>query len=319
MKNLLSKIFIRHLALLLIFSQNVICEANDFTFFNPIQLNSAFAGSGKTIRSTYSYTDQWSALPGSFLTNNFALDFNLEQLNSGVGFSTSLWKGGVASFQQNNFDLHYAYRLKIGDSTALCFGMRAGYLQNNFSDDYTFISDIVGGESPVLNSEQDGVLNLGAGIGLFSSNYWFGYAVNHLNQSELSSQKLNVQHQLHGSYLVNFTLNAFGTNHYCSLHPVFNLSYQTQNTQFDVGAYAVVDIVIFGAFYQLGSKGELQEKAYHNAPSFSIGFYEHNVVINYMLTIEPALGNSHQIGLFYEIDTVKRRLKNQNALFFPSM
>ncbi|HMC97515.1 MAG TPA: type IX secretion system membrane protein PorP/SprF, partial [Flavobacteriales bacterium] len=82
-----------------------------FTQFyaTPTYMSPAFAGTGLQSRFGLSVRDQWPAIPGAFVSANFAMDHNLSGLNSGVGLLITHDRAGSGALRSTSANVQYAY------------------------------------------------------------------------------------------------------------------------------------------------------------------------------------------------------------------
>ena len=108
-----------------------------FTQFyaNPIYLNPAYTGVTYEHRFIGNYRNQWLGLSKAYQTFSASYDYNLADVNSGIGFQ--LWRdvAGSSKFTTTSAGVSYAYHVKLDKFRELRGGMQFNYVSKTI--DYT--------------------------------------------------------------------------------------------------------------------------------------------------------------------------------------
>lgn len=129
------------------------------------------------------YRTQWTGIQGSPKTGNFFASIPLtNKLELGVNYVNDR----VGSRQQlatNTFNTDIAYKVQLNNDVNLSFGLKSGIknISLDFSDDNK--------DDPFLQNNDKTWLNLGAGMFLFSENYYAGISIPNLVQNSLNTLK----------------------------------------------------------------------------------------------------------------------------------
>ncbi|HRF79492.1 MAG TPA: PorP/SprF family type IX secretion system membrane protein, partial [Flavobacteriales bacterium] len=82
-------------------------------YATPTYVNPAFAGTGLQTRFGLVARDQWPAIPGAFVTANFAVDHNLSDLSSGIGLMVHHDRAGSGALRYTSVTGQYAYEIQL--------------------------------------------------------------------------------------------------------------------------------------------------------------------------------------------------------------
>src|SRR3954464_15671772 len=102
--------------ILTLFSTARLLHAQDPEFAQyyaaPLYLNPAFTGTASDHRFIANHRNQWPNITNGFVTSALSYDYNLEHLNSGLGFMVMTDKAGTANLKSTVFNFQYAYKVK---------------------------------------------------------------------------------------------------------------------------------------------------------------------------------------------------------------
>lgn len=237
----------------------------------PLYLNPAFTGSEFLPRVGFNYRNQWPGLDAQFTTFSAYFDTFLEDYNSGIGFLVMSDTEGAARLRSTTVAALYSYELRLGERVFFRPGFRASYMRREigFFDQLVFANNIsptdpFGGlinwpsDIPGLG-EPVNMLSLSAGGLFYTTNFWLGFAADHLNQPNQSFlndvSRLPAKFSLHGGYRISL-----GTGGYRSdfthtfkeryIVPTFNYKRQGPFEQLDVGAYLYAEPIVLGVWYR---------------------------------------------------------------------
>jgi len=170
-------------------------------FYNaPLQLNAAMAGIGRGPQFRLNYRNQWPGLGNIYTTYSASFDQYIPRLKSGIGSQLLTDNAGDGTLRTTGFTGYYSYRLRVKDKIFIKGGMEVGVHQLALDWNKLIFGDAIDpgtgpispGGTPFPSSEvipQDnskGYLNLGAGVLLYSPDYYIGLGLKNVNSPDIS-------------------------------------------------------------------------------------------------------------------------------------
>jgi type IX secretion system PorP/SprF family membrane protein len=242
------------LLVLLIFGLFDTSKAQDVYFsqfyLNPVYMNPAYSGTMKVPRAGVQYRDQWPGLEKAYTTYFASFDTYLPKISSGIGLLLFNDVQGNGLYTETSFKFSYSKEIQINKDWTMYGSISAGAQMNSlnfnrliFSDglDYDFGQTIPTSEAPPDNNNHI-FPDLGTGILIYNGQYFFGAAVDHLNQPNQAVYS-NYPNKILLKYTAHFEVNLpfFLAGHwrkFCKLNP--NVIIQSQGTEHNVtyGIYA---------------------------------------------------------------------------------
>ncbi len=308
---------------------SIILKAQDaqFTQFYaaPMYLNPAFTGVTYEHRFVANYRNQWPGIKRAYQTYMASYDYNMSDINSGLGITVMQYRAGTAGLTHTQFGINYAYHFKVSKLAEIRLGANLNYNMKRidfgklrFNDQITTGSSI---STEAANYEQLNFMDFAAGALLNSTEYWLGLSAKHLTQpnSSLTGDRvpLPLSLSLHGGY--RFIIEQKSKNdikRYIS--PAFNYRHQQKYDQLDIGVYYYHLPLNVGLWYR-GLPFKNYGPTYSSRESIAIlvGFdiTEYNLRIGYSydLTISKlGVANSlggHEVSLVYEIAKKKKKTR----------
>lgn len=288
-------------------------------------LNPAFTGLTYEHRFVANYRNQWPGVRKAYQTYMASYDYNLSDLNSGLGLNVMQDKAGTAGLTHTQVGLNYSYHFNISKFTEIRMGVNVNY--NNKRIDFTklrFNDQLVTGSSisnEASNYERLNYVDFAAGALLNSNEYWLGFSAKHLTQpnSSLIGDRvpLPLSLSLHGGY--RYIIEQKSKNDIRRyLSPAINYRHEQRYDQLDVGVYYYHVPLNVGVWYR-GLPLKRYAPTYTNMESIAllVGFdlteYHLRVGYSYDITISK-LGitnswGSHEISLVYEIYKKRKRTR----------
>ncbi len=286
----------------------------------PLYLNPAFAGTSIQSRASMIYRNQWPSLPKSFVSYNVAYDQYFSDINSGIGLLVSHDRAGTGGLSYTNIALQYAYEIKINRKfsvrPAINFGYGSTYLD---IDRLTFNDQLARGPEAGGTIDPDrsrfalepvGSADFGAGMLLFSDKFWFGAALDHINEPIQSltnrDSRLPKRMSIHSGFRIK--VNDLGA-HSRRQYVVPAIHYQAQGLfdQVDVGVYYEYDPLVLGLWYRgiPGFKTNDYGPLNQDAIAILVGYEVNNYRFGYSydLTISSLTAQSagaHEISIMVE-------------------
>lgn len=304
-------------------------NAQDFTFSqfyaNPLYLNPALAGTEYCPRITLNYRNQWPSLPGTFVAYSAAYDNYSEFLNGGYGIIVNYDRQGESGVSHLTASAMYAYRLRIGRDSDLNFALQAGYGQRAVNwNNVVLPSGMDGSQTPRPENfaEQVRYPDFAGGFVFgFDRKYFFGGAVHHLTQPDISffgdvSHNLEMKFTIHAG--ANFgEQDRFRRSYRPTLVVSPNLLYQQQGNfrHLNAGSYFTLEPLVAGLWFR---------HAFENTDAVIIlvGLQQDNYRIGYsydytVSQLGNAAGGAHEISFAWILDCQKKSRRPQ-AIKCPS-
>jgi len=172
------------LAFLLLISMKGIAQQDPgYTqyMYNPLTVNSAYAGSTETLEAVLIHRSQWVGIDGAPSTQSFTVHSPLANDKIGLGFSAV--NDNLGPSNELYLDANFSYTLMLSYSTRLALGVKAGarmlnvdWTKGRFYDD----SDVL------LNSNIDNKFSpsIGAGAYLYEEKWYVGASVPNFIRSD---------------------------------------------------------------------------------------------------------------------------------------
>jgi type IX secretion system PorP/SprF family membrane protein len=321
-----------HSFLAALFFLPLLAQDPQFTQFysSPLYLNPAFTGLTYEHRFALNARQQWPGIGSGYKTLMASYDYNLSDLNSGIGAYVLYDQAGSFNLSTLQFGLNYAYSIKVNKFSEIRAGISVAASQK-YTDNTRLVFN-----NQLANLQSTGGITSGSiqkanytdlGIGgLYNStNYWFGFAAKHINQPNTSLvgdvQPLPVSLSVHGGY--RYIISARGSGK-TKLEEFVSASvnYRRENKydQLDIGAYYFKNAINFGLWYR-GLPLKHYKAGYTNRESVAIliGFEtdkNFRVGLSYDITVSKlGLNNTYgasEIAIVYEI--AKKRKRNKRVL-----
>lgn len=314
---------IRNIALAagcLLLSYTSVAQDSQFTQFYaaPTYLNPAFAGTSIQSRLSANYRNQWPAIPGAWVSYNFAFDHYEPTINSGFGLIATHERAGAGALRSNTIGVQYAYELRVGRETYFRPALQFGYSNRNINfSDLTFGDQLIRNNDPLTLEENVfepiNFFDIAAGGLLYNPNYWLGVSVHHLNEPNESLYPETValvprKLSMHGGIRLKAGRNRMYRRSGKELLLAFNYRQQENFSQLDLGAYIELEPIVIGVWYRglpgLKSNGygylnhdAIALMAGYGTPNFRIG-YSYDITIS-QLGLGASAG-AHEISIVYE-------------------
>lgn len=285
-------------------------------YATPTYLNPAFAGTGLQTRLGLVVRDQWPAIPGQFVTANFAIDHNLSQLSSGLGLMVHHDQAGSGALRYTSITGQYAYEMELKRKVFLRPALQFGWV--NHAVDYsrlTFGDQLARGGTVGTYENMDGrsisYADMGGGLLFFTPKMWLGAAMHHLNrpnQSLLQNEaRIPMKFSMHGGYRMSVRTPVI-LQHPQSFVFAFNYKSQQKYDQLDFGVYFEREPFFMGLWYRGLPLMKRYEPGYANNDAIAVlvGTIIDDLRIGYSydVTVSRLAGHSggaHELTLGYEI------------------
>lgn len=290
----------------------------------PMYLNPAFTGLTYEHRFVANYRNQWPGISKTYQTYMASYDYNMSDINSGIGINVMQDRAGTAGLTHTQFGLNYSYHFKISKFSEIRLGANLSYNMKRLDfSKLKFNDQIATGSGKSIeeaNYEALNFMDFAAGALLNSTQYWLGFSAKHLTQpnSSLTGDRvpLPLSISLHGGYRFIIEQKSKQLKRYFS--PTFNYRHQQKYDQLDIGVYYYHLPLNVGIWYR-GLPFKKYAPTYTSSESIAIliGFdltdYNLRMGYSYDLTISKlGVSNSlgaHEVSLIYEIAKKKKRNK----------
>ena len=302
-------------------------------YASPMYLNPALAGTSGQHRLVGNFRDQWPSIPGSYISYSVSYDLNIEEANSGLGFSIQRDQAGSGGLSTTTIGGVYAYELKINRRLAfrpavgVNYGLRAiDVTKLKFGDQLLTGAN----QSFQSNSLSDnvGYVDINAGGILYGNEFWVGYSIFHINRPNNSllgeENFIDARHSIHVGYRLPVS-RTVKREIVRSLTVTANYKAQGKWDQIDLGAYYFVKPFVVGLWYR-GIPGlKAYEPGYQNNDAVVVlgGVHYNNFkfAYSYDITISKIYANTggaHEISVIYEyINPRKKRKRRRVKLACP--
>lgn len=297
-----------------------------FTQFyaSPMYLNPAFAGVTYEHRFVVNYRNQWPGISKAYQTYMASYDYNMSEINSGLGITVMQDKAGTAGLTNTQFGVNYAYHFKVSKFAEIRMGANLNYNMKRIDFNKLRFNDQIttgsGTSIEVENYEPLNFMDFAAGALLNSTEYWLGFSAKHLTEpnSSLTGDKvpLPLSISLHGGYRFIIEQKSKELKRYVS--PAFNYRHEQKYDQLDIGVYYYHLPLNVGLWYR-GLPFKKYAATYSNREAIAVlvGFdltdYNLRVGYSYDITVSKlGISNSkgaHELSLIYEIAQKKKRTK----------
>jgi len=285
-------------------------------YATPTYISPAFAGTGSQTRVGMVVRDQWPAIPGQFVTANFAIDHNLSELSSGLGLMVHHDRAGSGALRYTSVTGQYAYEIQLKRKVFLRPALQFGWVQH--AVDYsrlTFGDQLARGGTvgtyESMDGQSIGYADMGTGLLFFTPKLWLGAAMHHLNRPNqsllLNEAQVPMKFSMHGGYRISVRTPVIRKEPQSFVF-AFNYKAQGKYDQFDLGAYFELEPFFAGLWYRGLPLLKRYAPGYSNRDALAVlvGTIVNDVRIGYSydLTVSrlsTRTGGAHEITLGFEI------------------
>ena len=254
----------------------IVTQAQDPIFSQfyaaPLQINPAFAGNSFGPHVAINYRNQWPSIQsGAYTTYAASYDQYIDKANSGFGLMVLADDAGQGLIKTNRVSGLYAYRLQMDKNFFVKLGVEASFVQTRLDWDQLLFFDQIDpevgpvspGGTPFPTSEvrpdklSNSYLDLSAGMLVYSSRFYGGLSIKHLNTPDESI--LGINENLDNGLPLRFTAHAGaefkltpGNKRRPAAFISPNVLFMRQGDfgQLNVGAYGNNGFVFAGVWYR---------------------------------------------------------------------
>ncbi len=178
------------------YSQDV--EFSQF-LYNPVYLSPGMYGINGGPRIIFNYRNQWPAMQKAFETFSVSYDQHFDNIGGGVGFQILSDNQANGIIKTTLVSGGYNHMFRVNDKTGIRAGMNASFIQKRLDwsrlvfydqfDQSTTLPTATGTLEQIPDFKSKGVLDIGAGLVVYSKNIYGGISAKHLNQPNESYYK----------------------------------------------------------------------------------------------------------------------------------
>lgn len=301
----------------------------------PLYLNPAFTGTASDHRFIANHRNQWPNITNGYVTYAFSYDYNLENLNSGIGALIVVDKAGTAGLKSTAFNFQYAYRMHLADKWVFSSGLNFGVASRNidfnkliFSDQLDLDSDGNLPPSPEYNNiNSTTYFDFGVGGLLYSRKIWFGFSASHLNEPNRSlmdeDASIPIKTTLHGGIRIPLYHGLMKRDRVAAIAPSFVYKHQGRFDQLDIGTYFLYEPIVIGLWYRgIPIVQNVKDNISQDAVVVILGFQLTKVELSYSydLTVSelgPIAGGAHEISVKYNLNIDNPAKSKKKERFIP--
>jgi len=307
-------------------------------YASPLYLNPALAGATDRSRMGINYRNQWPSLAYSFTTVSAYLDYFSKAYESGVGVIVNQHKESFLGFSSTEIGAVYSYKLIIAEGVVFRMGTQLSYFQKNVN----FEGLVFGNQIDIDNGQVIGpsgevfdrgarvnFLSASAGGMLYTSKFWLGAAVHHINEPNQSlvgdESRLSRKYSLHAGYKMPFSkgrrLRTVALQ-YQERSATFAVNYKNQGgfNQLDAGVQLYFQPLVIGVWYR-GIPIQSVNKVVKNESIIFLMGLELNADVafgySYDFTVSKLVGSTggaHEVSFTYTFGKIKKRTKRDTIL-----
>lgn len=178
--------------------------------YNPMNVNSAYAGTRGVLSIFGLHRTQWVGLDGAPVTNTLSLHTPIKNSNFGIGLS--FVNDRIGPSDENTISIDVAYRIQTSETSTLSFGIKGS--ADLLNVDYTKLL-IYDPTDPQFQNNIDNRFspNIGAGAYWYSDNYYLGLSVpnfletKHYDDNSVSLAKERMHYYFMGGYVFDLSPN----------------------------------------------------------------------------------------------------------------
>ncbi len=269
--------------------------------YNQNVVNPAYAGLQEGLSLGLLYRNQWSALDGAPETYTFNAH---APVGERTGLGISLIRDELGPVRETNAYIDFSYTIPVSNKYQLAFGLKAGATFHDIGLADLELQDP--GDPFFSQNITQTTPNIGAGVFLYSDNFYVGASVpNILNSLHLDENGLQFGSETNHYFVTSGYV--FQTTENLKLKPsVLVKSAFDAPTSFDINLNA-----LFLEKFELGVSYRLDDSfsgivGFQATPDLRIG-YAYDAVVSEINNVAPS---SHEIILTYNIIFNKRALRS---------
>ena len=291
-------------------------------YANPIYTNPAFAGATGNLRFVIIGRDQYTALQRNYKTAAASFDAQVNALSGGIGTMATMDVSGDGFLTTTTLSGIYAYSTPISRKVSIRAAVQGSYYQRSYDfskfkfgdqidDQYGFILPT----NEQVGLQQISLLNLGAGVVVYSNKLFGGVAVHNLTEPNQSFYnpgssddvfKLPRRYTFHTGANIYLTQSRYDEQR-VTISPNILYMQQRNFNQLNLGFYIKKQALTAGMWFRQTSKNS-------DALIFLLGlkFTQFRVGYSYDVTVSgarTATQGSHELSMAFEIKPSRKQTK----------
>ncbi len=204
--------------------------------FNIYSVNPAFSGTYDQFKALAIHRSQWVGFgPGAPVTQHVSVEAPVYALHGGVG--VNVLNDQVGNEYNRGISLSYAYQTKLSKKSELGVGLSIGFVDVGFDGDWLTPQNDQGQSDPSIPAlgSNDVVPDLGLGVYYRMKDFFLGYSMTHVNQSEAEYDGVYFQLRKHHYLTMGWNNDV---NNELVLRPSFHIKTDEVSTQIDFNVNA---------------------------------------------------------------------------------
>lgn len=302
----------------------------------PLYLNPGFAGTASDHRFIANYRNQWPSISNGFVTYAFSYDYNLHDLNSGVGVLLTVDKAGTAGLKSTQVNFQYAYKVHLADKWVISPGLNFGIGSRSIDMNKLIFYDQLNPDDPNNpNPSSPNYQNIGNkmyfdfGFGglAYSRKIWLGFSVAHLNKPNRSLKDeesiIPIKTTVHGGIRIPLYNGLMKRDRVAAIAPSFVYKKQGNFDQFDIGTYFLYEPIVIGIWYRgIPITQNIADNISQDAVVIILGFQLEKIEFSYSydLTVSElgaSIGGAHEVALKYMLNTPRSAKNRKKEKIIP--
>lgn len=309
----------------------------------PLYLAPSFAGGTEGSRVVLNYRNQWTKIPGAFVTYAASFDHFFPRTNSGIGLIFFRDRAGSGALSQTSASLQYSHNIMINRNLFIKPALQFGYIQR--AVDYTRLTFVDQMNSSLDEDEWNSItreaknlarrvnnLDFATSALIYSNRFWFGLKADHLSSPSLSllyaknggsdddPSKIPLKITAFGGAKVSIR-GKIGTYKEESLTFAFQYKSQEKYDQLDLGAYWLLRSIVIGIWYRgLPVKKYDIDFQNHDAMAVLLGYQLQDLKVGYSYDFTVSSlrndnsGGSHEVSLIFEFNQNQKVRKKRRRV-----
>ncbi len=293
-------------------------------FSSRLYTNPAFAGSNFCPNLSSSYRNQWPSLGQSYVSYYASYDQYADAIKGAFGFYVLSDNQGNNVFQSLNIAAIYTYIFKISYKYRVRMAIQGAFVQNKINGNKMIFNDMIDPNQGIIyqtsentNFSPNNLIDFSTGIILNSKKHFFGIAVKHIAEYNISEQKekIPLKFTVHYGTKIDFDLND-RKNIDFSLSPNIIFEQQHNNQILNYGLYISRKKITSGIWIKHNLKFNFDSAV------FLLGFILKKIKLSYSydLTLSKLrwnTGGSHEISFSFQMNCIEK-IRKQNTIKCPS-
>lgn len=168
-------------------------------FFNPLTVNSGYAGTRDALSASLLVREQWFGIEGRPQTQTLSIHSPLR--NDALALGGTVIRDKVGPTSSTGIFGDFSYRIDVTEKSRLAFGLKAGL--NLLSADLTALANTEEGDTSFGNNISSSPLpNFGASVYLWADNYFLGLSAPRLLENELDANIQDIRGKERSHYFL---------------------------------------------------------------------------------------------------------------------